>query len=119
MTNLDITKSAHRIRIYLFNERIRVYKAYWESTGLVSPAEVSFAGVGGIAPADARAFANWLTVAAGLADDLDRLIVSEADFGRVVAEGWPTRPGAYAPDKIEMGTWDDQIHIVYPAAWIE
>lgn len=117
MAHLDITHNARRIRVYLFNERIRVYKAYWESTGLVSPAEVSFAGVGGRAPAEARTFAYWLTVAAGLADDLDRLIVSEADFGRVVTEGWPTRPGA--PDKIEMGTWGGQIHIVYPAAWVE
>lgn len=119
MANLDITHSAHRIRIYLFNERIRVYKAYWESTGLVSPAEVSFAGVGGRAPAEARTFANWLTVAAGLADDLDRLIVSEADFGRVVVEPWQTGASGEKRGAVKAFDADDQIIIYHPAAWVE
>lgn len=132
MANLEITHSTNRIRIRLWGGRIQIYKARELTNpqgGLAEPCEPSIYTVGSseivwtsepdATPAVARNFANWLTVAAGLADDLDRLIVSEADFGRVVVEGWPIRPGAYAPEKIEMGTWEGQIHIVYPAAWVE
>lgn len=111
MAKLDITKSTHRIRIYLFNDRIRIRKSYEAAIGEVISAEINWTGITLATAEFANEFANWLTVASGLADDLDRLIKAEADFGRVVVRSGGRR--------LKVLETEDQIYIYHPAAWLK
>lgn len=119
MANLDITHGAHRIRIDLFDERIRVYKEIQLSNLAPGPAQVNWSTGSPKTPTEARDFARWLTVAAELADDLDRLIKTEADFGRVVVEAWPPGASGEARGAVKVFENENRIIIYYPAAWVE
>lgn len=119
MAKLSIIQSNNRIRIDLFNERIRVRKAR-EATNepiiyKVAPAEIGWSSGSEAIPAGAREFAEWLTMAAGLAESLDRLIVTEADFGRVVVQQsvYPNQQNVIVDERASI------IYILYPMGWLE
>lgn len=124
MANLDITKSAHRIRIYLFNDRIRIRKAYEAAIQEVISAEVNWSGITLATAEFTNEFVGWLKEAADIAQTLDYLIETEDDFKRVVAEPWPkVRKPSKATQRlletINIADHDGKIIINYPAAWVE